>query len=103
MNTICPKCGLKMELCVCESIAKETQIVNVKVEKRRFGKMITIIEGIDNKSVNLKELAKKLKEKLACGGTFKDGIIELQGSHGFQVKQELIRLGFATDSIRVTQ
>jgi len=24
MNTICPKCGLKMELCVCEAIAKET-------------------------------------------------------------------------------
>jgi len=103
MNNICPKCGLKLELCVCESIAKETQLVTVKMVKRRFGKMITLIEGIDNKTVNLKELAKKLKEKLACGGTVKEGAIELQGNHVMQVKQELIKLGFNTDSIKIFQ
>ena len=101
MNNICPKCGLKLELCVCESIAKETQLVTVKIVKRRFGKLTTLVEGIDNKAVNLKELAKKLKEKLACGGTVKDGVIELQGNHGQHVKQELIKLGFETDSIKV--
>ena len=100
MNTICPKCGLKLELCVCESIAKETQIVTIKAVKRRFGKLITLVEGIDNKAVNLKELAKKLKEKLACGGTVKDGIIELQGNHVSHVKQELIKLGFSSESIK---
>ena len=103
MISICPKCGLKLELCVCESIAKEAQVVTVKLVKRRFGKLTTLVEGIDNKSVNLKELAKKLKEKLACGGTVKEGIIELQGSHIFQVKQELIKLGFDKDSINVVQ
>jgi len=102
MNTICPKCGLKMELCVCESIAKETQIVTVTTVKRRFGKLTTLIKGIEDKSVNLKELAKKLKEKLACGGTVKDGIIELQGSHTTQAKQELIKLGFAPESVKIT-
>ena len=100
MNNICPKCGLKLELCVCESLAKETQVVTVKTVKRRFGKVITLVVGIDNKAVNLKELAKKLKEKLACGGTVKDNIIELQGSHVQQAKQELIRLGFDSASIR---
>jgi len=100
MNNICPKCGLKLELCVCESLAKETQVVTVKTVKRRFGKVITLVQGIDNKAVNLKELAKKLKEKLACGGTVKDNIIELQGSHVQQAKQELIRLGFDSASIR---
>lgn len=102
MNTICSKCGLKIELCVCESIAKETQVVMVKIVKRRFGKLITLIGGIDNKAVNLKELAKKLKEKLACGGTVKEGVIELQGSHAQQIKQELIRLGFAQESIKIS-
>ena len=101
MNNICPKCGLKLELCVCESIAKETQIVNVNVVKRRFGKLTTLIEGIDNKAVNLKELAKKLKEKLACGGTVKEGVIELQGNHAQQVKKELVKLGFYPDSIKI--
>ena len=47
-----------------------------------------------------KELAKKLKEKLACGGTVKDGIIELQGNHVSHVKQELIKLGFSSESIK---
>jgi len=48
MNNICPKCGLKLELCVCESLAKETQVVTVKTVKRRFGKVITLVQGIDN-------------------------------------------------------
>ena len=42
----------------------------------------------------------KLKAKLACGGTVKDGVIELQGSHVPQVKQELIKLGFSAESIK---
>ena len=102
MNNICPKCGLKLELCVCESIAKETQVVTVKTVKRRFGKLTTLVEGIDYKAVNLKELAKKLKEKLACGGTVKDGVIELQGNHVMQVKQELVKLGFDADSVKIS-
>lgn len=101
MSQICPKCGLAKDICVCETIALETQIVNVKTVKRRFGKLTTLVEGIDSKSVNLKDIAKKLKEKFACGGTVKDGVIELQGNHVTQVKQELIKLGFDKDSIKV--
>ena len=99
MNEICPKCGLKKELCVCESIAKEEQCINVKTLKRTFGKLITIVEGIDQKSINLKELSKKLKSSLACGGTVKGGNIELQGDHVQKVKEELIKLGFAPETI----
>ena len=49
--------------------------------------MYTIIEGIDEKEINLKDLAKKLKAHLACGGTAKDGKIELQGEHKTRVKE----------------
>ncbi|MBI4159408.1 stress response translation initiation inhibitor YciH [Candidatus Woesearchaeota archaeon] len=91
---ICPKCGLSKELCVCESIAKEDQHINVKTVKRRFGKLTTVIEGLDQKDINLKDLAKTLKAKLACGGTTKDGKIELQGEHIAKVKEELAKLGF---------
>jgi translation initiation factor 1 len=99
MPEICPKCGLPKELCVCEIIAKEGQKIKVKVEKRRFGKSITVIEGIHDKNINLKDLAKKLKSKFACGGTVKDGKIELQGDQLSKVKQTLIDLGFDPDSI----
>lgn len=101
MSEICPKCGLTKEICVCETIALESQIVKIRTVKRRFGKLTTLIEGIDKKSVNLKDIAKKLKEKFACGGTVKDDVIELQGNHTSQVKQELIKMGFDEDSIKI--
>lgn len=101
MSQICPKCGLTKDICVCETIALESQIVKVKLVKRRFGKLTTLIEGIDKKSINLKDIAKKLKEKFACGGTVKDAIIELQGDHTTQVKQALVKMGFDENSIKI--
>ena len=67
--------------------------------KRKFGKFVTIIEGLDEKQVNIKDLAKKLKSELACGGTSKDGRIELQGHHKHRVKDVLIGLGFSPEMI----
>lgn len=99
MPDICPKCGLPKELCVCEAIAKEGQKIKVKVEKIKFGKRITIIEGLNEKEINLKDLAKKLKSKFACGGTVKDNKIELQGDQSHKVKRTLIEFGFDESSI----
>ena len=64
MSETCAKCGLVKELCVCETIAKESQRINVFTEKRSFGKNYTLIEGIDEKEIDLKDLAKKLKRRL---------------------------------------
>lgn len=99
MSEICSKCGLPRELCICETIAKEEQRIKVEIVKRTFGKLTTLIEGINEKEINLKDLAKKLKSKFACGGTVKNGVIELQGDHKDQVKKELIKLGFASNTI----
>ncbi|MBW2966037.1 stress response translation initiation inhibitor YciH [Candidatus Woesearchaeota archaeon] len=101
MAEICPHCGLPKELCVCETIAKEQQKIIVGIEKKKFGKLNTIIKGLDEKEINLKDLAKKLKSKFACGGTVKDGKIELQGNHKQKMKETLVQLGFAPESIEV--
>ena len=101
MSDICPKCGLPQELCVCESIAKESQKIEVTTTKKKFGKVYTVIIGIDEKEIDIKSLVKKLKSKFACGGTAKDGNIELQGNHNSKVKENLIESGFAPDSILV--
>ena len=101
MSEICDTCGLPKDLCVCETIAKESQIIEVKTEKRKFGKVYTIITGIDSKEIDLNDIAKRLKSKFACGGTAKQGIIELQGNHLQNAKKELIALGFAAEYIVV--
>ena|SRR3989344_5761422 len=101
MSEICPKCGLPKELCVCESIAKQAQTITVRTEARKFRKNYTVIEGVDEKEIDLKDLMRTLKNKLACGGTSKDGKIELQGNHKQRVKELLVNAGFAPEAIEV--
>ena len=62
---------------------------------------VLIVEGIDSKDIDLKDLSKKLKDKFACGGTAKDGRIELQGNHTQKVKEVLVTLGFSPETIEI--
>ena len=98
---VCDVCGLPEELCVCEEIAREIQSVKVFMVRRRFGKLMTIVEGIDEHDIDIKELTKELKNKCACGGTAKKGQIELQGDHKRRVKEVLAGMGFSSDDIQV--
>ena len=101
MSEICSKCGLVKELCVCETIAKENQLLKIYIEKKKFKKFYTIIEGIDGKEIDIRDLTKKLKSQFACGGTVKEGRIELQGNHKNKVKDILVKMGFSPDTIEV--
>jgi len=98
---VCPKCGLPEELCVCEMIAKEAQKIQVFLVPKRYGKSMTVIKGIDASKIDIKELMKKLKSKLACGGTYKNNEVELQGDHRNRIKPILIKEGFPADIIEV--
>lgn len=98
MPEVCPKCGLPLELCACKAIEREAEKIRVFIERRRFDKPITIVEGIKE---NVKEVTSQLKQKLACGGTFKKGHIELQGDHRAKIKELLVRLGYSEDLIEI--
>lgn len=100
MPEICPKCGLPKELCTCGVIEREERKIKIFVENRRFGKKTTIIEGIPEKK-DAKQLASNLKSKLACGGTFKKGRIELQGDHRPRLKELLTNLGYDETQIEI--
>ncbi len=101
MNTnICPKCGLPEGICICEKIAKDSQEINVRLDRKKYGKMITIIEGF-GKGIDVKSISKKLKNSLACGGTYKKKEIELQGDHQKKIKKLLVSVGFEEDSIKI--
>jgi translation initiation factor 1 len=102
MQEVCPKCGLPRDLCICETIAREGEKIKVYTEHRRFGKSVTIVQGISS-NINIKDLTKQLKAKLACGGTHKDGKIELQGSHVQRVKEILVKMGFPANQIEARE
>lgn len=87
------------ELCVCQEIAREQQRISIYSIKRKYGKIVTIVEGIDEKQLNIKELTKNLKSKLACGGTSKEGRIELQGNHKARARDVLVGMGFSDEMV----
>ena len=101
MPEIDPITGLPKDLGAFENLAKESQKITVSIDKRKFGKQYTIIEGINEHEIDVEEIRKKLKARFACGGTSKGGMVELQGNHLKDIKAELVSLGFAPDTIEV--
>ncbi len=95
---ICPKCGLPQQACVCEQIVKSSQKIQITTDKKRYGKIVTIVTGFET-GIDVKKIAKALKNELACGGTSKDDIIELQGDHRKKIKELLVKQGFDGESI----
>lgn len=94
--------GLPDELGVGEDVAKEGVKITVTAEKRRFGKMMTIVSGLKGSGMDLDQLASKLKSKLACGGTVSDKKeVLLQGDHRKRIKKVLAKLGFNQENIKV--
>lgn len=73
----------------------------MRLETRKYGKQVTVIDGIDSKDVDLNKLATILKSKCATGGTVKDARIMLQGDHREVIKGLLIDQGFTSENIDV--
>lgn len=93
-----PRFGLFTGEGIFKEIAKTDQKITISTVARRYGKITTLVSGFD-RSVDMKSIAKALKEKLACGGTVKGCVIELQGNHRKRLKPLLTKLGFSEDAI----
>jgi translation initiation factor 1 len=94
---MCPACGRPQAQCACgqgQANKKSDGIVRVSLDtKGRKGKGVTVISGLSVPPAELKELAKRLKQRCGSGGTVKEGTIEVQGDHREVMVAELTGLG----------
>ena len=60
----------------------------------RKGKGVSVITGLDIDDRALMSLASELKRRSGCGGSVKDGTIEIQGDNRELLKQMLEQKGF---------
>lgn len=85
---------LEKELGLDEALGIEGSLVDVRLEKRRYGKNVTVISGFDP-SVDINLLGKELKHKLGTGGTVREGVVELQGDHARDAREWLEKKGYS--------
>ena len=101
MSDIFQAAGLPKELGEFDefnAIAREQTELIISTDSRRYGKLMTLVAGLDDPSIDAKRLLTTLKNKCACGGALKDGHIELQGDHVRKVKAVLEEMGFTVKS-----
>jgi translation initiation factor 1 len=84
-----------------KELDKSETHLTVRVEFRRWGKPVTVVQGLPKTGRSLAEVAHNLKERLATGGTAKDGVIMLQGDHRARIRAELVKLGFPDDHVEI--
>ena len=79
-----------------EPAAKNRGRVDIRRETgNRGGKTVTVVDGFIGIGLPEKEaLAKKMRAACGCGGTVKDGQIEIQGDKREQVARILTDAGF---------
>ncbi|EAR53308.1 hypothetical protein SKA34_03595 [Photobacterium sp. SKA34] len=69
-------------------------IVRIQREtKGRKGKGVSIVTGLDVEDTQLKLIAAELKKVCGCGGSVKDGNIEIQGDKRDIIKAHLEKKG----------
>ena len=89
------------DLCVCEVLDKQGAVkIKIYVTKKKFKKLVTVVEGIDKTQVE--KTASELKHGLACGGTAKEGVIILQGDHKRKVSPLLQKMGYLKENIEIS-
>ena len=97
----CEVCEELLEDCACpapepERIPPEDQTAVLSVEKRKKGKLVTVVRGLCPDGNDLPDLLTRLKSSCGAGGTLKDGELEIQGSQLDKVREVLSQIGYQT-------
>lgn len=91
----CPHC--KHIPCICNQLGapkKQTESVRVRFVKNTKGSGTTVVERLPLHPQGKEELLKKMKKALGCGGTIKEGHLEIQGDKKLRAAQILEKEGY---------
>jgi translation initiation factor 1 len=72
----------------------EKQTARLAVEKRKKGKVVTVVRGLPAAGNDLPGLLAQLKNACGAGGTLKDDELEIQGNHVDRVRELLTGIGY---------
>lgn len=95
----CERCGELEVDCKCPPkaaplIPPGQQTARIAVEKRRKGKVVTVIRGLPAEGNDLPALLTKLKSDCGAGGSLQDNSIEIQGRQLDRVRDVLTKIGY---------
>jgi translation initiation factor 1 len=98
----CERCGKPEAQCQCPAlppppvalIPPNKQTVRLSMEKRKKGKLVTVIKGLPAVGNDLPALLSKLKTSLGAGGTIEGEELEIQGEHLDRVRHLLSEIGY---------
>lgn len=95
----CERCGELETACRCpppevQRTPPETQTAILAVEKRKKGKLVTVVRGLSADGNDLPALLTKLKSSCGAGGSLKDGELEIQGEQLERVREILRAIGY---------
>ncbi len=101
LGSICPGCGWPDKDCKCSSqnapsaAIPKRLVAKLRMEKKgRGGKTVTVVDGLPNNAVFLKDLCSELKRACGTGGAVDAGMVELQGDLRDRVRDFLLKKGF---------
>jgi translation initiation factor 1 len=98
IGSLCPNCRRAVRECVCPKgapgAATLTAVRVGRETKGRAGRGVTTVSGLPLGEAQLADVAAKLKKRCGCGGTVRDGVIEIQGEHRDTIVAELSKLGW---------
>ena len=95
----CERCGKLETECDCPQSATSrdqpgAQVARLSLEKRKKGKLVTVIRGLNANSNDLSTLLSRLKSQCGAGGTVQDDSLEVQGDHIERISSTLTELGY---------
>jgi translation initiation factor 1 len=95
----CERCDKPEEDCHCPPapaprIPPDKQTARLSIEKRKKGKIVTIVRGLPVEGNDLPELLSTLKNACGAGGTLRDDTLEIQGQHSERIRATLAKIGY---------